>query len=208
MRRNTNTAQARTLATVVVLALTLSGCSTSLGQQPVSVNDPEEIEAARKQLIKRWASGGLPKPKNVLAKAKVLLSHPLESQTDTDLVKLAEQANRAANFVTFLLSEYQDYYQDNYRYEFVQKAVQPAHDSYVDISNRLKGIRNKCYFNLGKRAAERGEELQAFAYFRDAYRLSSFGEAEGDHKGMRYYAEIEMKKLLGINDIETYVYWK
>jgi hypothetical protein len=61
---------------------------------------------------------------------------------------------------------------------------------------------------LAKRTAERGDEVTAFFLFRDAYRLSSFTEDEGDHKGIRYLAEIEMKKLLGLQDIDTFIYWK
>lgn len=168
----------------------------------------EDIESARSELLKRWGMDGLPKPREIEATAKTLLERPLGEQRDEDLTAIAKQANAAANFVGFILAEYEDYYRDNYRYDFVQKKVAPFHDAYVTLSNDLKWFRNKAYFNLGKKALERKEDFVAFFYFRDAYRLSSFTEDEGDHKGIRYQAEIEMKRLLGVSDIESFVYWK
>ena len=166
----------------------------------------EDIEAARAEMLKRWGVG-LIKPSTVEAKAHIL-SRPLAEQSDEELRELAKQANAAANFVDFIIEEYQEYYRDNYRYDFVQKAVTPFHDAYVELSNRLKSYRDQAYFNLGKKAAARGDEITAFFLFRDAYRLSSFTKAEGDHKGMRYLAEIEMKKLLGIDHLGTFIYWE
>jgi hypothetical protein len=61
---------------------------------------------------------------------------------------------------------------------------------------------------LGLKHKKAGNEVQAFFYFRDALRLSSFTEPEGDHKGIRYQAENQMKELLGVKDVKTFVYWK
>lgn len=165
----------------------------------------EDIEAARAEMLKRWGVG-LIKPSTVEAKAHIL-SRPLAEHSDEELRELAEQANAAANFVGFILDDYQEYYRDNYRHVIVRNAVEPFHDAYVKLSNRLKSYRNQAYFNLGKKAAARGDEITAFFLFRDAYRLSSFEDETGDHKGMRYRAEIEMKKLLGIDHLGTFIYW-
>ena len=159
-------------------------------------------------MLKRWGVDGLSKPSDVDAKAKKILSHPLAEQSDDDLRELAAQANAAANFVGFILEEYQEYYRDNYRYDFVQEKVTPFHDAYVLLSNRLKAYRDQAYFNLGKKAAQRGDEVMAFFLFRDAYRLSIFAEDQGDHKGIRYRAELEIKKLLGLEGMGTFVYWR
>lgn len=167
----------------------------------------EDIEATRMEMLDRWGVDGLSKPADVDVLAEQVLNLPLADQSDDDLRKLAEQANTAANFVGFILDEYQEYYRDNYRYEFVQEKVAPFHDAYVELSNRLKGYRNQAYFNLGKKAAQRGDEVMAFLFFRDAFRLSSFAEVEGDHKGMRFRAELELKELLGIQDIGTFLFW-
>lgn len=186
---------------ILIIMLHLPLLATAQDAQP-----KEDIDAARAEMLKRWEVG-LIKPSTVETEA-LILSRPLTEQSDEELRELAKQANAAANFVDFILDEYQEYYRDNYRYEFVQKAVTPFHDAYVKLSNRLKSYRNQAYFNLGKKAAARGDEMTAFLLFRDAYRLSSFTEAEGDHKGMRYLAEIEMKKLLGIDHLGTFIYWK
>lgn len=177
---------------------------------PVLAQDAssEDIEAARSEMLKRWGVDGLVKPNEVEHKAKKILDRPLAEQADDELLELAEQANAAANFVGFILEEYQEYYRDNYQYDFVQEKVAPFHDAYVGLSNRLKSYRNRAYFNLGKKAVQRGDEMTAFLLFRDAYRLSRFTKYDGDHKGMRYLAEIEMKKLLGMKKIGTFIYWR
>ena len=64
-----------------------------------------------------------------------------------------------------ILNEYQDYRRDNYRYDFVVKKLAPFHDAYVELSNRMKSYRNQAYFNLGRKAAERGDEIAAFDWF-------------------------------------------
>lgn len=194
------------LSRPILALLTMLLCSLlpALAQDVSS----EDIEATRSEMLKRWGVDGLVKPSDVEAKAKTILSRPLAEQVDDELRKLAKQANTAANFVGFILEEYQEYYRDNYRYDFVQKKVTPFHDTYVGLSNRLKSYRNQAYFNLGKKAAQRGDEMAAFFLFRDAYRLSSFTEDQGDHRGMRYLAEVEMKKLLGMEHIGTFIYWK
>lgn len=168
----------------------------------------EDIEAARSAMLQRWGVDGLVRPSDVEASAKAILSLPLAEQSDEQLEEFARQANAAANFVGFILAEYESYYRDNYRYDFVQKKVAPFYDTYVKLSNRYKAYRNQAYFNLGKKAADRGDTVTAFFMFRDAYRLSTFTEDDGDHKGMRYQAEVEMKKLLGLQDIDTFTYWK
>lgn len=167
-----------------------------------------DVESARAELLNRWESDGLVKPGDVDAMAKAILDRQLAEQTEEDLEALAKRANAAANFVDFILDEYQDYYSDNYLYDFVQEKVAPFHDAYVELSNRLKSYRNQAYFNLGLKAAERGDEFEGFFYFRDAYRLSSFTEGAATQEGMRYKAEIEMKNLLGIEELGTFVYWQ
>jgi hypothetical protein len=169
---------------------------------------PEDIESARVELQKKWAVDGLIKPKEVLRRGSELFARELDEQSEEDLQALVKQANAAANYVGVILDEYASYYSDNYRSELIQKRVAQYHDAYVSLSNRLKTLRDQAYFNLGKKAAARGEEISAFFLFRDAFRFSSFTEPQGDHKGIRYLAEIEMKKLLDIEGIGTFLYWE
>lgn len=190
--------------TLGLLIMLLCSSLPALAQEAPS----EDIEAARSEMLKRWGVDDFVKPSDVEAKAKMILSRPLDEQVDDDLRELANRANMAANFVGFILEEYEEYYRDSYSYDFVLEKFAPFLGPYVSLSNRLKSYRNQAYFNLGKKAAQRGDEMTAFFLFRDAYRLSTFTEERGDHKGMRYLAEIEMKKLLGIEHIGTFTYWK
>jgi len=176
------------------------------GQKPEA--EKSELEVEREQLLSKWGAAGVPRPGEVSEKAEELLSRPLEEQSEPELTEVAEEANRAANFVGFILEKYADYYRDNYQYEFIQRKIAPYHDAYVQLANRLKSYRDRAYLNLGLKAKDQGDFLHAFFYFRDAFRLSSFTEDGGDHKGTRYQAEVEMKKLLGIEKLGTFVYWK
>lgn len=197
------------LIAALIAAPTLLGTRVpAVSSIEMQENKSDDIDGARSDLLKRWGSDGIVKPSEVDADALALLKRPLAEQSDAQLQELARRANVAANFVGFLLEEYESYYKENYRYDFVQQRVAPYHDAYVKSSNRLKAYRNQCYFNMGKKAAERGDNTTAFLMFRDSYRLSSFVEEQGDHKGMRYQAEIEMKRLLGLENTDTFTYWK
>ena len=170
--------------------------------------DRSEIDLEREELLAKWGAEGLPQPRETDAEAEALLALPPDQQSAEELIRIADEANRAANFVGFIFEEYAAYYRDNYRYEFIQKKVAPFHDEYVELSNRLKRHRNQAFLNLGLKKKQDGEPMAAFFYFRDAFRLSPFTQAEGDHTGIRYLAEMEMKELLGIEDVGTFVYWK
>ncbi|MEM7791170.1 MAG: hypothetical protein AAF546_07205 [Verrucomicrobiota bacterium] len=183
---------------LLVLAFTLTTCFAA----------DSDVEKLRDEQIKKWGTATIPKPKVIAETAKSYLEKPLEEQKLTELKTIAEDANRAANYVDFIFEEYAEYYRDNYRYDFVQEKVAPYHDNYVRLVNQLKDYRNKAYFNIGKKLAEEGNEVEAFFYFRDAFRLSTFTEDSGDHKGIRYMAEQEMKKMMEIESIESFLYWK
>ena len=170
--------------------------------------ESEDVEKLRAEQIKKWGTTGLPKPQILITKAEVLLKKPIANQSIKELKELAESTNKAANYVGYILSEYASYYRENYKYDFVQEKIAPFHDKYVVISNKLKSFRNQAYFNIGTKLAGSGNDAEAFFYFRDAYRLTSFTDENGDHKGMRYKAEREMLKLLELGDIESFVYWK
>lgn len=191
---------------IVLLALPIILLCSPL---PASAQDAktEDIEASRTEKLKRWGVEGLVRPSEVEALAKTILGRPLAEQSDDQLRELAKRANAAANFVGFILEEYESLYRENYRYEWVQEQIAPFYGAYATLSNRLVSYRNQAYFNLGKKAADRGDKMTAFFMFRDAYRLSTFIEEDGDHKGMRYQAEVEMKKLLGLEDIGTFTHY-
>ena len=115
-----------------------------------------------------------------------------------------------ANLISGILQEYSSYYQENYRYNFIQTKVADPHDAYARLSNKFISIRNLAYFNLGLKMKEKGESLRAYLYFKDAFRLSIFAcvKDADPNSCMRWKAEQEMKSLLSIEDIQSYVSWQ
>ena len=164
----------------------------------------QEIDAERDLLVSLWASQGLTNVGDLVKEGNAVLRN--RSSTIDQLKTIAEKSNKAANMVDYIQEEYAEYYRENSRYDFVQKKVAPAHDAYVRLANSLKDIRNKTYLELGVRLEKTGDIGTAFFYYRDAYRLSEFDN--NGKEGVRYKAEQEMKRLLGINDIESYVSWR
>ncbi len=190
------------MVVVISFLIGLQGCA-----EDTKTND-ENIETLREQQIERWDVTGIVTPKSVTERAEKLFSLPVEKQSVKDLELLAKKANAAANYVTLILDEYKEYYSDNYQYESIQRRVVPYHDAYADLFNKMANYRNKAYFNLGKKYVKKNEPLVALFYFRDAYRLSKFDDVLRK-KGLRYMAEYEMKKLLGIEkDIDSFVHWR
>lgn len=190
------------------ICLTLIITTCLLFSTVVLSAESEDVEKLRAEQIIKWGTTGLPKPQILITKAEALLKKPIAVQSIKDLKKLAESTNKAANYVGYILDQYASYSRETYKYDFVQEKLAPFHDKYVVISNKLKGFRNQAYFNIGTKLSGSGNDAEAFFYFRDAYRLTSFTDDEGDHKGMRYKAEREMLKLLELGDIESFVYWK
>lgn len=160
----------------------------------------DSIEAERAKLLDSMA-GALVKPADVLK----LLDEKgdLKDTSDAELAALASDCNRAANLIGVILSEYESYERENYRYDFVLKEVREKKFPMTRLSDRLLDGRNRAYFEQAVRLRDAGSGMRAFMTFRDAFRLSHF---EGD--GMRLKAEQEMKKLLGIDDLPSYVKWE
>ncbi len=191
-----------------LLKAILVSVSIILISQLSYANDAEDFEKIRAEQIKKYGGTDIPKLKEISAKAETLLAKPLKEQSVKELKSVAKSSNKAANYVGFIFDEYAQYYRDNYKYNFVQEKVSPFHDNFLRLSNKLKALRNQAYLNLGKKIAASGNNIEAFFYFRDAFRLSTFTDDKGNHKGIRYQAEQEMKKLMGIDNIESFIYWK
>jgi len=184
--------------------------SVSLISMPLITyaSDADDFEKIRAEQIKKYGGTDIPKPKEITKKAEILLAKPLSEQSIKELKSIAENSNKAANYVGFIFDEYAQYYRDNYKYDFVQEKVAPFHNNYLLLSNKLKSQRNQAYLNLGKKLAASGNNIEAFFYFKDAFRLSKFTDDNGDHKGIRYQSELEMKKLMDLDNIESFIYWQ
>jgi hypothetical protein len=190
------------LKSILISAILIS---VSLGAH---ASDADDFEKIRAEQIKKYGGTDIPKPQAITKKAEALLGKPLGEQSIKELKSIAESSNKAANYVGFIFDEYAQYYRDNYKYDFVQEKVAPFHDKFLLLSNKLKSQRNQAYLNLGKKMAASGNNIEAFFYFKDAFRLASFTDDNGEHKGIRYQAEQEMKKLMGLESIESFVYWQ
>lgn len=161
-------------------------------------SDP--IEAERAKMLDSMA-GLLLKPDDVLK--AVDEKGDLKKAADAELASLAVDCNRAANLIGVILSEYDSYERENYRYDVVIKQVREKRLPMESLRQQLLGSRNNIYFEQAVRLRDAGSGMRAFLTFRDAFRLSPF---EGD--GMRLKAEQEMKKLLGMEGLPSFVEFK
>lgn len=190
-------------SSVFILAL---ACTSVLAQD---TEDLLAIEENRQKTLENFDITEIPDLNRIRSVASKLFALPTEKQNVEDLTNLSIEANRAANLISYISEEYNDEYRENYRYEFIQVKLAKPHDEYVKMSNEFIDIRNQIYFNLGTIYKNRGETVKSFLYFNDAFRLSRFDcETKRPDDCMRWKAEQEMKRLLGIEQIESYVTWQ
>ena len=191
----------------VVLFAFFLGASNGIAQERT---DTLSLEQERKKALERFNVTKVPDLDAVREIAAQLFAQPIKQQDSGQLKKLAEEANRSANLIDYIYDEYMDYYRENYKYDFVQaKVAEPAKD-YERVFNEFLSIRNQAYFNLGLLAKDDGKTMEAFLYFKDAYRLSLFecGTKQPAKNCIRWKAEQELQKLLGLTEINAYVTWK
>ena len=152
----------------------------------------------------------IPDPDGIRRIAKEIFSKPISDQDADVLQSLAKQSNSYANMVNFIKDEYDDFRRENYSYDFVLEKLNPSLGHYARIVNEFLAIRNRAYFNLGMKAKETGNNVPALLWFRDAYRLSSFecGKDQARETCMRWKAEQELQKLLGLSAVKAYVTWQ
>ena len=167
------------------------------------------LERERQATLEEFDITEVPNLDSVRAIATHLFALPVEQQDAEELKALATEANRTANLVDYIYDEYDGYYRDSYKYEFVQREVIKAATEYGTIFNEFLNIRNQAYFNLGLLSRNAGRTMEAFLYFKDAFRLSSFdcGPKTPATSCMRWKAEQELQKLLGLSHIKAYVTW-
>ena len=193
----------------VIIIVTLFSVISLIAFSPASAQSNLDIDEQRAATLKRMESA-IPNPAQLREIAKKTFSKPLSDQ-DVDVLKsLAKQSNGYANMVNFIKDEYDDYLRENYRYDFVTEKVSPSLGNYAKIVNEFLGIRNQAYFNLGMKNKKAGNDIEALVWFRDAYRLSDFdcGNHQPREKCMRWKAEQELQKLLGLSSIKAYVTWQ
>ena len=193
-------------AVVISISALLSTTGSVVSQERSSTLS---LERERQATLEEFDITEVPSLDAVRAIATRLFALPVEQQDAEQLKALATEANRTANLVDYIYDEYDDYYRDNYKYEFVQKKVIETASEYGEVFNVFVNIRNQAYFNLGLLSRNAGRTMEAFLYFKDAFRLSSFdcGQNTPATSCMRWKAEQELQKLLGLSHIKAYVTW-
>ena len=168
------------------------------------------LDIQREEALKAFKVESVPNSRQIEKLSSSVLAKPVAQQSEEELQLVASQANRMANLISGILQEYSSYYHENYRYNFIQTKVADPHVAYARLSNKFISIRNLAYFNLGLKMKEKGESLRAYLYFKDAFRLSIFDcvKDADPNSCMRWKAEQEMKSLLSIEDIQSYVSWQ
>jgi len=167
------------------------------------------LEEQRSQAIKDMAAIDIPDPKKIEMSASQLFALPLDQQSEEELKTISRLANSYANFIGYIEKEYRSHQSENYRYDFITKELSPILDKYVTISNRFKNIRDMSNYNLGEKASARGDNISAFFYYNDVYRLGGFECApKAIDTCLRRKAEIQMQKLLQITGIAPYTTWQ
>ena len=167
-----------------------------------------DIDEKRAAELEKFSSG-IPDPKQLRNTAKGTFSKPLEEQNEEILQSLAKESNRYANMVAFVTEKYDEFRRDMYRYEFVIEKVDKAKQAYDDAKNEFLGIRNQAYFNLGMKAKEKEQFMKALLLFKDAFKLSYFDCGKQQKETcIRWKAEQEIQKLLGLSSITAYVTWE
>lgn len=175
---------------------------------PLSAQDAISLEDERTKQLQELGVL-LPNPDIIREIANAEFSKPLQEQDPDTLEKIAKEANTYSNLVTKITKEYNDYLRDNSRYDFVTEEVRraPIVERLFSLDSEFKTFRNQAYLNLGLLSQADGKEMEAFLYFNDAFRLSTFDCPDGAEECVRYQAEQHMKTLLHIEG-GSYVYWK
>lgn len=184
----------------ISLALAFSG--------PLDAQDAISLDDERTKQLQELGVL-LPNPDTIRELAEAEFAKPVQDQDPDTLEQIANEANVYSNLVTKVTDEYNDYLRDNSSYDFVVSEVRsaPIVDSLLSLDSEFKTYRNQAYLNLGLLSQADGKEMEAFLYFNDAFRLSTFDCPDGIEECIRYQAEQHMKTLLHIEG-GSYVHWK
>lgn len=194
----------------VALALMISA-SPIMAQEQSSTDETLTIEDRRSALISSFEDQEIPSPDHIRSTAKDLFALPVSEQGEQNLRDLAQNANFYANLMSRITGEYDQAFRENIRYEFVQEEIQKKAGPLLDVKNEFLEVRNRAYLNLGLLLKEEGRNIEAFFTFSDAHRLSPFDCFPAENARIdcvRLIAEEEMKRLLQVSDLESYIYWQ
>jgi hypothetical protein len=184
--------------------LVLACAGVSLAQTPQATQAPAALDIQRQERIAEFRDVGMPNADHIRAAANKLFIMPVEQQDESDLKTLARDANAYASMVGMIDEEYGNERRQNLKYDLVTRPIGRASKEYNRIENEFKGYRNTAFMNLAQKAEAKGDMLQAFMYYRDAYRLSAFPCVPlelTDDSCPRLVAEKAMQRILGISNV-------
>lgn len=187
---------------IIILVITVFLINSVNAQKVTSLEEQRELQL-------QSLGHKVPDPELISKLASEEFSKPEAEQSIEQLKEIADTSNLYSNLVNKIYEGYKDYRRDNYKYDFVQEAIDaaPIFEELMEINNKYKNIRNQALILIGKKYLAEGKRMEAFIYFDDAFRLSAFSCYDGKEECPRYIAEQHMKELLGIKG-QSYTTWK
>ena len=189
----------------------LTALIASLLLSPALAQIPNDIETEREEFLSSLGASEFADPESIRRNAQELLSRPIPEQEKSELEVLAREANRFANLLSRIVGEYEDYERANSRYSFVIDQLNPYLSVYVNERNYFLDVRNRAYLNLGTLHEQEGDQMRAFSFYNDAFRLSIFpcsAPTSTEADCVRLAAERGMLRILGMDSIQSYVRWR
>lgn len=198
-----------------VFAITVFFCAVPVGSGAMAQRSVDilSLDEERRRVLKEFDMVDVPDLDAIRSVASEIFSLPVARQDVDDLENLAAEANRAANLIDYICDRYDDEYEESYQYDLLGKRIQEKLHVPLfgceEIRNEFLAMRDRSHFNLGVIYRDRGETMKSFLYFKDAFTLSAFHcvSSRPTDDCVRWEAEREMKKLLGIEDMESYTRW-
>ena len=196
-------------------AITVFFCAVPVGSGAMAQRSVDilSLDEERRRVLKEFDMVDVPDLDAIRSVASEIFSLPVARQDEDDLENLAAEANRAADLIDYICDRYDDEYEESYQYDLLGERIQEKLHVPLfgceEIRNEFLAVRDRSHFNLGVIYRDRGETMKSFLYFKDAFTLSAFHcvSSRPTDDCVRWEAEREMKKLLGIEDMESYTRW-
>lgn len=145
------------------------------------------------------------RPKDVELAAQELFARPLEAQTESELRAITERASRVMSRVGTMIARYGD----ARRSIRTNAEVLQNFDFHVMELQKLvvsmAEVATQATFNMAEQRLARGHEHEAYELYESVFKAAVFADPDGDHKGLRYKAEKQMKALMGTS-LGAFVY--
>lgn len=148
--------------------------------------------------IKAYGKDEIEEPIEILSKTEKYLIRPWEVQEKEVLKGYIKDMSHARFLLKPILTVYEKGAEES---TSIKEAslIERIGVHYVNIDKKLTELTLLCYYNLGM-LYEKEDPLRAALYFQEVLLVSDFKE-EG---GLRLRAETRLKRLLGLEKLESY----